>query len=236
MLQGDGDEFLHGSMPGVEAEGVGRADKRRMQALLVEGVTLPDDVGFALSAAALGPDLGIGIEIEFVGRLRKDHGADVAAFHDQRSLPGQVLLLGNEKLADGGNLRDEGDAFVDPGFADVGEGVEAGDAENEFAFVEAGFDPGGLDFPRDGFGVGERDVLLLEIPGDAPVHRASVDVDVTEALGELARKSAFAGSGGAVNGDNGMKQVGHQADKRSAPRGRQKKAHRAEGGCEFKNS
>ena len=84
--------------------------------------------------------------------MRKDHGADVAPLHDQRSLPGEALLLGDEEFADGGDLRDQGDAFVDPALADVRKGVDAGDAENEFAFVEARFDSGGPDFPRDGFG------------------------------------------------------------------------------------
>jgi len=156
VSKGDGDEFLHGSVSRIEAEGVGRAGERRIHALQVEGVALPDDVGFALLPAALGADLGVGVEVKFVGRLREDNGADVAPLHDQRGLRGQALLLGDEEFADGDNLRDQGDAFVDPAFADVREGVEAGDAENEFAFVEAGFDSGGPDFPRDGFGVPER--------------------------------------------------------------------------------
>jgi len=211
MLQGDGDKFLDGSMPGIKAEGVGRTGERRVLALLVEAVALLDDVVFALPAAALGADLGIGVEVEFVGRFRKNDGTDVAAFHDQRGLRGQTLLLGDEEFADGGNLRDQGDAFVDPAFADVRKGVKTGDAKDEFAFVQAGFDSSRLDDPRDGLSIPERDVPLLEVPGDAPVHGAGVDVDVTEASGELARKSAFAGSGGAVDSDNRMREIRHDA-------------------------
>jgi len=209
MLQRNGDEFLHGSMSRVETKGVGRTGQGRSRALLVEAVALLDDVVFALPAAAQGADLGIGVEVKFVGRLREDDGADVAAFHDQRGLPGQALLLGDEEFANGGNLCDQGDAFVNPAFADVREGVDPGDAENEFAILEAGFDSGGLDDPRNSLGIQERDVPLLKVPGDPPVHGAGVDVDVTETLGELARKGAFAGGGGAINGDNGMNQVGH---------------------------
>jgi len=231
MLKRDGDEFLHGSISRIEAERVRRAGKRRVLALLVEDVALPDDIVFTLLLTALGADFGVGIEVKFVGRLREDDRADVAPFHDKRSLPSQALLPGHKELADGGNLRDQGDAFVDLTFAHVRERVEACDAENKFAFVEAGFDSGGLDFPRDGFGIPKRDVLLLEIPCDAPVHGPGIDVNVTEALGELARKGAFAGCGGAINGDNGMRLSGHvawrvlrTAVKKSAP-------HRS---CEFK--
>ena len=211
MSQRDGDEFLHGSMPRIEAEGVGCAGKGRVLTLLVEDVALPDDVVFALPAPALGADLGVGVEVKFVGRLRKNDRADVPAFHDQRRLGGEALLFGDEYPADGGDLRDEGNAFVHPAFADVRKGVEPGDPENEFALVQTGFDSRSLDHPRDGLGVPERNVPLLEIPGDAAVHRAGVDVDVTETPGELGAKGAFAGCGGAINGDNGMNQVGHDA-------------------------
>ena len=173
-------------MPGVEKKGVGSTGEWRMLALLVNAVALLDDVAFALIAAALGADLGIGVEVKFIGCLREDDGADVTSLHDQRSLPGKMLLLSDEKLADFGNLSDEGNAFVNLAFTDVRERVEAGNAENEFAVVEAGFDSGGLDCPRDGFSIPERDSSLLEIPGDAAIHGASIDVDVTEAPGELA--------------------------------------------------
>ena len=91
---------------------------------------------------------------------------------------------------------------------------------------ESGF--GADDRPdlRDGAGVTQWDILLLEVPGDAAIHRAGIDIDVTEALRELARKGALARGGGAINGDNGMREVGHAvgpvlrtAVKKSAPDG-----------------
>jgi len=229
MLKRDGDEFLHGMMSRIEAKGVGRAGERRMLALLVEDVALADDVAFALRMASLRADFGAGVEVKFVGRLRKDDGADVAALHDQRGQRGKTLLLRNKKFADRSDLRDERNAFVDAAFADVRKRIEAGDVKNEFAFAEAGFDSGGMDFARDGIGILKRNFLLQKIPSDAPVHRAGVDVNITEALGELARKGAFAGSGGAVNGDNRMRKIGHDACERAV----QKSALR--GGCEENN-
>ena len=49
----------------------------------------------------------------------------------------------------------------------------------------------------------------MEMPGDAAVHGAGVDVDVTELLGEPAGEGAFAGGGGAVDGDDWMGRLGH---------------------------
>ncbi len=140
MLEGGGDEFLDGGAARIEAQRIGRAGERGMAPLLVQVVALADDIVFALLLAALGAHLGVGIEEEFVGRLRKDDSADVAPFHDERRLGGEALLLGDEKLADGGNLRDVGNAFVDFGFADVRERIEASDEKSEFAVAEGGLD------------------------------------------------------------------------------------------------
>ena len=123
------------------------------------------------------------------------------------------MLLGHKNFSDRINLRHEGNAFVDLTFPDVREGIDAADVENQLAILEAGFDSGGADFPRHGLGILEGNVPLLEIPGDAPVHRAGVDVGVTKAPGKLPREGAFAGGGGAINGDNGMRLFGHERDR-----------------------
>ncbi len=141
---------------------------------------LGDDVGFALLLAAEGADLGAGVDVEFIRRLREDDGTDVAAFHDDGSVQREFLLLGDEEGADFGHLRDERDAFVDVGLARVRERVDAGEAEGEFAVSDGGFDGDRGDGVGDGGGVLKRDVALLEVPSDAAVHGAGVDVDVAE--------------------------------------------------------
>jgi hypothetical protein len=41
-----------------------------------------DGILQTLAGPAPGADIGGGVDVEFVGRLGKDRGADVAAFHD----------------------------------------------------------------------------------------------------------------------------------------------------------
>jgi hypothetical protein len=213
VLEGGGDEFLDGEPAGIEADGVGRAGEWGVLALGILGVAVLDDVGFALRAAALGADFGVGVDVEFVGRLREDDRADVAAFHDERGLLGEGLLLRDEEFPDGADLRDLRDAFVDAGLADMREGIDSGDAEGEFAVMEEGFHLNGGDFAGDGVGIGERDVFLLHVPGDAAVHEAGVDVGVADTLAKCAGESAFARGSSAVDGDYGV--GGHQVDKES---------------------
>ena len=67
-------------------------------------------------AAAGGADVFGGIDVDFVGRVREDHGADVAAFHDDAGVVEVAALEGDEFVADFRDGGDGGDVGVD-GFA-----------------------------------------------------------------------------------------------------------------------
>ena len=63
---------------------------------------------------------------------------------------------------------------------------------------------GGIEQRADGLRVRGIDTVAQRQPGDGAVHRASVDIDITQPLGEQPRYGAFAGGGGAVDGDDAM--------------------------------
>ena len=189
---------------GIEAQGVGRAEERGVDALGVDGVALVDDVALALGGAALGADGGVGIDVELVGRGGENDRADVAAFHDQRRKCGESLLLRDEQAADGADLRDVGDAFIHAAVARMGERIDAPDGEGECPVAQRGGDGRGADEGLDALDVAGVDAVVLHVPGDAAVHFAGADVDEAEAGGKLAREGAFARGGGAINGDDRM--------------------------------
>jgi hypothetical protein len=204
MLQRLRQKFQDLETAGIEAQRIGRAEERRVDALGIDRVALVDDVVFALGGAAPGADGGVGIDVEFVGRGGKDDRADVAAFHDERGEGGEALLLRDEQAADGADLRDVGDTFVDVAVAHMGQRVDAADGEGEVAVAQGGFDRRGADEGFHALDVAGVEAVLLHVPGDAAIHFAGTDVDEAEPRGQLAGEGAFARGGGAVDGDDGM--------------------------------
>src|SRR6476661_9083026 len=148
------------------------------------------------------------------GRVRGDHGRDVAAFGDHPALgPGglgdESTLQDPEDLADGDDGRHGRDVGRDGRLADRRGDVGAVDGDRRRVGVGSDGQRKALCGSGDRVGVGEVDTLVKAPPRQRTVHGAGVEVAVAEGTRDLLADARLAGAGGPVHGDDESGQVLH---------------------------
>lgn len=88
-------------------------DQGRGFACGVDAVTFGDLVGVTLRSAAGGADFFRSIDVVFEWAFRENHGADVAALHNEWSDGLKGALSGDERIADFDDRSDMRDGAID---------------------------------------------------------------------------------------------------------------------------
>src|SRR5439155_17663264 len=142
------------------------------------------------------------IQIKFEVSFGKNVRANITSFHDQVAELNALALLFLPPFTD---LRHSG--HVRNGSA----GLRRSNfllwivALNEQANVIINADQRGLPASAslpDGFCVVNINPLLQTMPGEGPIHRAGIDIDIAEGSSELLRTGTLAAGAGPVDGDD----------------------------------
>jgi hypothetical protein len=91
-LNGGRDSGFDGVVRVVEDGSALGDDEWSGRSLAIGGIAFGDGIDFTVFTAAGGTDVLGGIDVDFVGRIREDDGADVPAFHDDAGM-GEVAAL-----------------------------------------------------------------------------------------------------------------------------------------------
>ena len=148
--------------------------------------------------AAARPFLLRRIEVDLEFGLREDDRADVAAFHHHAALGAERALARHEHVAHRGIARHERGRFVHVGCTDGRGDVVAVDRDDAVAQVEPGArgDRGHLTRGVEGHTGVQR------APRHGAIHRAGIDVAISQRPGDGAGHGALARTGRSVNGDH----------------------------------
>ena len=137
--------------------------------------------------------------------LGEHRRTDVAAFHHVVARAADALLLGDERLANGGRGGHGADGTVDLGRADGIGHVHAGDgdtARERIARLVGEPDLVRISDAAERFTVFQRDAVLQRLPGDGAVHGARVQAREAQTARDRLRNGRFAGAARAVDSDD----------------------------------
>jgi hypothetical protein len=172
-----------------------------VDALAVRRIPLGYGIHFPHVGAAGGADLFVGIDVDFVGRVWKDHGADVPAFHDDAGVIEVSALEADEffpHFRDGG---DGGDVGIDGLAAECIGGINAINGDGGFVGSFPAVDLDAIKHGDDCRIIRWIDFFLKRLPGDGAIHGSRIHHDEAEVPGEFAGESAFSRSGRTIDGD-----------------------------------
>ncbi len=148
---------------------------------------------------ALGATVGTGGEEDLEGRVWKDDSAHVSTIGHEPRRAAKAALQGKQGFAHGGNGGD-GRSGLPDGFGAKLCRVENVSVQNDAArgkgHGQIGREPG------QRVAVVQRHALLQCLPGGEAVEHARVEANEAQRLGHGGGDTAFAGGGGAVDGDD----------------------------------
>src|ERR1051325_9791903 len=167
-------------------------------ALVAGGQVLLDAIGRPAARAFRQ----VRIEVVFEVGLRKNVGADVAAFHDQVAEFDALALRFLHPLTDFRHGRDVRDRRADLRRPDLLGRIIAIHLQIDMAVhaLERGFPTAASSSDRSR--VMHINLLLETIPGQRAIHRPGIDMDEPQRLGNELRVGALAAGAGAVDGDD----------------------------------
>ena len=155
-----------------------------------------------LLVAPLAPRFGRGVKKDLHVGIRKNNGADVAPFHHDAAPATEFSLQIDHPGAYAGVDAHPRSALGHIGITDALRDVLPIEKNTIRGAVGLEADLGVARQPLERARIVEILVALDRLQGEGAIHGAGFQIQQTEVMGEMARDSALARAGGAVDGDD----------------------------------